>query len=260
MEQNSIDLGKKFVEIVKGLIGKDKYNKVMNAAAINGNCAVKCEDQFAAQVKIRRSKISFIKDSNIIVSVDRVSQQGNFNKKKKAIILILESPHGDEYKRNNNQCVYLGPAMGSTKNNINNYLLSNLLKYNRTNDEGTFSRLNFFSKLKSGKYNLVLLNAVQYQCSLNLNLEENTNVKIKEEIFNSFFKDPYVKQDFIKRINDCNPSIIINCCTGGEYKKNKGLQNQVQDILDTNFKNKKRLMGSHPSSGFFCRGFWNSDK
>ena len=55
MEQEQIDLSNWFVKTVNAVLEnrKEKLTNLENAA-INGNYAVKCEDQFAAQVKIRR--------------------------------------------------------------------------------------------------------------------------------------------------------------------------------------------------------------
>ena len=62
-------------------------------------------------------------------------------------------------------------------------------------------------------------------------------------------------KDFIKRLRRFNPKIIINCCTGGHYGEVDGLQKQVQKVIDGGNFSALKLIGSHPSSAFFARGF-----
>ena len=64
-----------------------------------------------------------------------------------------------------------------------------------------------------------------------------------------------LKEDFKRRLKLYNPKIIINCCTGGHYGEVDGLQKRVQEVIDSGNFSALKLIGSHPSSAFFARGF-----
>lgn len=96
----------------------------------------------------------------------------------------------------------------------------------------------------------MIINAIQYQCSLG---EEKS--KYKEKIFRECWKNQVFKDDFIKRLKSCSPILIINCCTGQIGGKISGLQKSVQIEIDKNFPNTYKIFGYHPSTYSFLRGF-----
>lgn len=149
----------------------------------------------------------------------------------------------------------IGPGMGISGCNIESMLLVNLMKYILINDmqeNGAYSKTN--SRIQEGKYKLVLINACQYQCSLG-NLTGNENKNRRDDIFKEILLKEPIINDFIERVESYRPKIIINCCTRG---KKYNLQKQVQDIIDKNFMYAIKLIGDHPASAFFARGFHDS--
>lgn len=75
----------------------------------------------------------------------------------------------------------------------------------------------------------------------------------KDNLFSQCIKEQKLKDDFKDRLQDHNPTIVINCCTNGENKlENK---KKVQNIIDEALPNAIKLIGSHPSSSFFAGGF-----
>lgn len=241
-------LEERFKRVVMEVTGKNlcEYKK---SATQNGN-PVKCEDQFVATIEITNSKVCFI--DNDIKNKDRKNVQKKYiSQNLDTIALILESPNSKEFSHN--EC--LGPAMGKTGDGITNILLGNIAKFITVNDLQNFgSYFKTSSEIVEGVYKLLIINAVQYQCSLG-DLNGKSMENHKDDIFKKFF-DNDARKDFVKRLKQFNPKIIINCCTGGHYRDIDGLQEQVQEVIDNANCSALRLIGAHPSSAYFARGFY----
>ena len=204
----------------------------------------KCEDQYVAIVEITKHKVEYVineiesRDENKIKEIEKFDIP--------TIALVLESPHKREYYN------IPSPARGITGSNINSCFLGALAKFISINDmkeHGAFFISS--SKISEGKYKLLLINAIQYQCSLGkLGID---NRKQKEDIFCKVWCAGG-KKDFVSRLKKACPRIIINCCTG-EKKRENTLMGKVQDAIDENFAGSLRLTGVHPSSAWFARGF-----
>ena len=218
-------------------------------AAQKDDHALKCDDQFVATIAITKSKVCFV--DNDIEIADRNERQNYYKSKHiDTIVLVLESPHTEEFDED--RC--LGPAIGTTGDGIKNILLGNLAKFifiNDLLDYGSYFKTS--SEITEGLYKLLIVNAVQYQCSLG-NLEDDASKRQRNKIFKNFFKKA-AQEDFKKRLKIYNPKIIINCCTGGHYGEVDGLQKLVQEVIDSGDFSALKLIGSHPSSAFFARGF-----
>lgn len=133
------------------------------------------------------------------------------------IVLLLESPHKDEYT---NDGYPIAPAQGATGDKIHKYL-------------GTL--LCHLSPHINDKDRIIIANPVQYQTSLDMILESNKlNKKVRDRIWNCLWKIESVKTDFLCRINKYRPNIIINACTGG--RKKNSLRRTVSKFIA-----KKRL-------------------
>lgn len=236
-------LRNKFENIIKS------YNQ--DNAALKKGHPLKCNDQFVAIIEITNDKVSFIE--NDILSDNRIKKHKYYKSTQNdTIAIILESPHKKEFEKETN----IGPALGQTGFNISNYLLGNLAKLISINDlhnEGVYFNKN--TNIENGKYKLLLINAVQFQCSLGI-LHGVKNKENRDEIFEKFFENDDAKNDFLKRLKQHNPKIIINCCTGGHYRKIDGLQKLVQDVIDGGNINAIKLAGYHPSSPLFAGGFY----
>lgn len=105
----------------------------------------KCNDQKVCEISIKNTKID-VPDIN---SWDRCTYIPN-NKNK--IVIILESPHKDEFNGTN----VGSPASGATGRNISKYLKVCLLKIIKKHTN---------IKLE-GNYDLILMNSLQQQCSM----------------------------------------------------------------------------------------------
>lgn len=150
-----------------------------------------CPDNFIGTIEYYVPKLNFSKDKrkkiNEINSIDDIVNNGNKN-----IIIILESPHLNEFADKN----FISPAIGKT---------------------GDFLQEYFFCCIKNHlspheKYNVILMNAIQYQCSLG----EDTII-YRDKLWCELWFNYNKKDDFIKRLKHYNPYIIVNACTIGMH-------------------------------------------
>lgn len=185
-----------------------------------------CPDQYICNIEIIKNyyfnqntrKNIFAKDSVTVI-------EKNIPNAENILILILESPHTDEFDENGNP---IGPANGTTGYNIREHILDIL-----------------GNGYKS--YHLILMNAIPFQCSLGLKLNENKqNQKTRDEVFAKVWEDKDIGADFFKKrfqnlLKELkNKSVIIvNACTAGKKKGN------VQAIIDAEF---GVIQLAHPSS------------
>ena len=115
------------------------------------------------------------------------------------IILIMESPHKDEFTQN----IPNGPAFGKTGKNIASYFESVLNK--------EFFNVNI--SLSNGTYDLYLINAIQFQCSLGLPTEYFRDLIFTGLWFNGGEEN---FKNRLEKIKLNNNDIVINSCTNGE--------------------------------------------
>ncbi|STQ91394.1 hypothetical protein [Iodobacter fluviatilis] len=144
---------------------------------------VLCPDQYVGRIlKLTKEQIDFEK---------RVSVN-NRPANQPCVILILESPHIMEF---NGQP---GPAKGPTGKRIREHL-QNLLPNNAPIPKG-----------------LILLNAIQNQCSLGV-----TTKTYRDKVFLSAW-DSYAREDFIQRLKNVLQvgDLVVNACTKGNDPKN----------------------------------------
>ena len=108
------------------------------------------------------------------------------------VLLVLESPHTDEFIGEP------GPAKGSTGKKIVRYLASG------------------FAEFDVLDYGLILINAVQHQCSLGRALNTRSAKKVRDCVFHTVW-DSGGNHDFGVRLrNTYRPNdIVMSCCTRG---------------------------------------------
>lgn len=135
------------------------------------------------------------------------------------IVIILESPHKDEY---NSSSQPIGPANGKTGKNFER-IFATLIK-------GSI----IYPAISKSSHDVVFINAVQYQCSLG----QPSNRREKKEILAKCFSGGAQSNDLERRLNALDPFAVINLCTSL-------LCSQVASIA-AKFKN--YTCGTHPSS------------
>jgi len=126
-------------------------------------------------------------------------QSNNFSGTNNRIVIILESPHFFEYDYTTTPISFIGPAFGNTGERINRFLLTSL-----QNTSTLFNGL-----FATGNFDIILINALQYQTSLGISGFNRTN---RNRLFRNFWISGG-NVDLIERINSLNPTILLNCCT-----------------------------------------------
>ncbi|BDD04405.1 hypothetical protein [Aureibacter tunicatorum] len=135
------------------------------------------------------------------------------------IAVILESPHIYEFENLSLSCedgkkYYSRPL----NNNKSREALINILQKIMTS---------FYEKSK--KYEVVLINAIQFQNSLGKNLDSDENIDIRNENWIKNWIDYNI--DFINRVKSVSPKLIFNLCTQGSYKLSN-CKNVYQNLDD----------------------------
>lgn len=151
---------------------------------------------------------------------------------KSPIVIILESPHADEY------CKYcgspLGPAQGDTGDFFDEYFHTLIMKSN------------IYKSIRHGVHAVIFVNAVQYQCSLGRALFGPKNVinrNVRDQNWLNCM-DNGCAVDLIQRIKSLSPYAIINLCTKGPAN----LREVVDKVVKQNFPLTCYTQGNHPSS------------
>lgn len=173
---------------------------------------------------------------------------------KNAVVAILESPHTSEYDRDGKP---MGAANGKTGMMFDNKF------------EVLFSKSQIANSINiNGEFDVVLINAVQYQCSLGKQLNycakgKNDARKVSRSkcIENKLQRDAnWLKcinnqeccDDFLMRLKALKPKLVLNLCTIGY----SNLQLVLHDIICNNknrfdYGDMEYTWGSHPSTWNF---------
>jgi len=145
--------------------------------------------------------------------------------KKNNIIIILESPHREEYDEYFNP---LGPAKGATGIAFTNYFLSHALPILKS----------LGMLLKNDKeYCVCFVNPVQHQTSLYEIHKKGLNSDLRDKVWKALY--PNCKIDFRKRLKSYKPKFIINACTS---KLKRDLDEELNMVVSEKFET------PHPSS------------
>ena len=113
---------------------------------------------------------------------------------KNKIVVLLESPHKDEYMFN-----IVAPALGETGEKLHTFL-PKILLYNRL--------------INSDESERYLVNCINYQCSLGY----STNL-YRDLIFNFLWEKNKIKSSLRRRLAKISPNIIINAVTCKQKNK-----------------------------------------
>ena len=160
--------------------------------------------------------------------------QGNFAHD--TLVLILESPHKDEYRddcidspiapaqNNENHRRIIGTGIG-----IENHLLDiiNLCPTLRCN-------------MSINETRVVLCNPIQFQTSLVAVVSYPGWRKIRDAVWKALWNMQEIKGEFEERLASYNPNYIVNACTSK-------LQKNVSNLLEQRFANNMKYETYHPS-------------
>ena len=180
---------------------------------------VSCPDQIIGEIKITNKNGTFFveyqkseKIKTLVAEKNYCRQDGKIcTTENDSCVLVLESPHKAEYETIAEEKLALGPAQGITGRNIEAYV-ANLLTIALNNKTIVVDIKDNNSKT----FDLVLMNAIQFQCSL----EKKTKF-YRDAMFHLCWQQSKIVDDFENRLANTvtDNSIIINCCTKGNFAK-----------------------------------------
>lgn len=170
---------------------KDFYTSTMSKIPSS-----KCEDEYVGKISTFRTKQKDFERTPIKEIVTRGE----------CLIMILESPHADEFKE------VIGPAKGATGSSIRAHIRRAL------------------KCISPEKFDLILLNAVQYQCSLGISTD-----CVRDDVFLEIWNNQGGKENFRLRLNQVARAgdVIVNCCTVGNAKLRYLVQAEINDMRPT---------------------------
>lgn len=135
------------------------------------------------------------------------------------IVLLLESPHRDEYQSGDVNCP-IAPANGETGDNIDRCLATVLSCIKED--------------LIAASCHVIISNPIQFQVSLyaihGKSPWESYWGRLKNKVWKALWNEQHIQEHFQRRLRSYNPSVIVNACTGG--KAPRGLNSLVQEKLD----------------------------
>lgn len=237
LEENEMCLNSTFKEACI------KVYKTCNTAT--GKCLPKpVQDEYVAIINIT-NQTSSIQNPQIIYCNDNQRPKEETDKIREennpTICLVLESPHEKEYDSKGKP---LGPALSTTGKNIREHLkdiLNDAIK-------------NRVISIPDGKYSLLLIEAVSYQCSNAQSLKIKENKENRDKVFTEVWENGG-KENFLKRIGNADPILIINSCTGGIKNVDdvNYLNGKIKGLLVLAGYDEKTVNSSHPSSSWFWK-------
>lgn len=175
-----------------------------------------CPDQYVGE-------LGQLRVAGVITSRFPVSARTS----RSAVLMILESPHIDEFKGEP------GPARGRTGQRIAQYTLSVPGVEDRSNSS------------------LVLVNAIQHQCSLG-----QPTCRHRDKVFLAAWQD-YGREDFINRLTAVYQSgdlVMCACTKGVGGTVNKSLRQLVYEaIVEALPKGAQVLRRTHPACWYSTR-------
>jgi len=189
-----------FIEIARGKMSDYNEDRI-------------CPDQYVGDITVTSNNITLPASNDNDNDFETRENLSTFSRNNPLIILILESPHIDEYAQNTPR-----PAAGNRINKTGkairkmfNYIISSYNDYT----------------IPSGTYSLIIMNAIQYQCSLG-----KKPSKFRNDVFLECWDD-FGKQDFINRFFSIyqNNDIIINACTKGTDRPYTYLRDLVEEEI-----------------------------
>lgn len=179
---------------------------------------------------------------NFIIDETNFIQNINDNDITPIILIILESPHKDEYYYKNDTLIPKMPAQGSTGRNIETHIIDVIQNIQVT----------------SGRYRIIISNPIPYMCSLGV-FTVSLNSDIRNDVWKKIWditaqnNGKFVFQDdFLLRCQNYNPDYIINCCT-------RTLKSFVRRTLIIYFTNTNPIVNlyeaNHPAVAWGKRNF-----
>jgi hypothetical protein len=219
----------------------------------------KVPDVVRGILKVTESKICLCLNE---VADDAIGKWGDLpvstSQTDKSIVLLLESPHRQEFNKDSRQAV--APAQHATTHGR----ITQIPQLLQSKPEIRQFLAN--QSVRGGvKYPLVIANPIQWQASLGRYYARGLRGDLRDEVWKKLWKyeesgEYPLRADFLKRLKSYNPAVVVNVCTGFSIDANKdkkGLNKTLSDFLISNresFGGCKIIRTYHPSF-FHWKGF-----
>lgn len=200
--RSNIALEQAFADVANAVLLARGTSLQAHLATVASFCGLRCPDQVVGQAIVRAGQFHYLGD--IEAGFERHSIEALAESNRRRLILILESPHVDEYRfdRATGRLVPAGPANGSTGRHIRKYLHRQKMP-----DPVLWG-------LRDGDIvGIVLVNAVPFQCSLGVPTSQ-----FRDAVFSAAWQHPVLGRDyFLARLDSLwrKEDLVINCCTKG---------------------------------------------
>ncbi|EOU1912317.1 hypothetical protein GZ981_002218 [Clostridium perfringens] len=210
-------------------------NKIKISGMFTDNLEVK--DTYRYKISFKNNYPEFVdivprkNEEDFMVHSNYKEYPISYEKEIKSIVILLESPHKDEYLEEDKQLILKGPAQGKTGEGIKENILVLLNELQQNYD------LDF----KNGIYRFILINSITYQTSIyslhKVGLSKNLKYqKLRDGIWKKIWDDKESKELLEDRIEKSNPYLIINACTKvGKEEISKLLsEKNYENVIQTN--------------------------
>lgn len=203
----TVDETKKLVKIFEKITKSYPSNKKENLSI------ARCFDNYVGQIEIKDDAVvnktlwfccNLRNENHYPISENGGLSNVKFSineNDRTTIVIVLESPHKDEYN-NSKSAIAPAPALGTTGCSLDREFVCKLNEFMKNNSEA----------IQDGVYDVILMNAVQFQCSMGIK-PLDTNVRNKIFLQMCFNND--IRINFSERLKEYKPKVIINCCTDG---------------------------------------------
>ena len=180
------------------------------------------------------------------LTADSTINRRNRGKANPVVLLLLESPHADEYMcdRESARIQSIAPAQGVTGDRINAHL-AEVLKHGLSPED-------------CGGASVVIANPVPYQASLvSISNQQKKWRPVGDAVWAALWKIEAVREHFAERLRQCNPDIVINACTGARAKSLPYAMNAlVATFVAARCPAAKLYATTHPSSWWKAGHRW----
>ena len=188
----------------------------------NKTSFIVCPDIMAGLISCSHTEIYF----SVKKRYNNKSKLGTGKRKNKVktIVIVLESPHVDEFAScaSRKYVIFYDdeitatPAIGKTGDKLQKFFEDKVKKTGFI-DENT-------------EYRVILMNSVQYQCSLGY----PTN-KYRDHVWLDLWFNYKLRDDFKKRLASYHPDFIVNCCTKGNHTAEVEAPNGTKTLINREY-------------------------
>jgi hypothetical protein len=163
------------------------------------------------------------------------------------IVVLLESPHRDEYTRDDSRFKPIAPAQGDTGTRFRKRLPDVINE--------AWKQLKVTHKLAS-TYSIILANPIQWQASLARYYSEELKKSVRNRVWKCLWnykdgEDLIVQRYFKDRLREYKPRLIINACTANLSSNIDSYFLRSKESQDSILDNCRVVRTYHPSSWMY---------